>query len=144
MVARCFQVITRRAEASDNAKIIAAIGYDTRSELTTATMVCIAFSQFVNVGVITLLTNSVISYVPILSTLFPFVRMEQSDIGVGWYLTIGSVITNAMRSLAMQPWIQLLLSYIIWRLGRAKDFYCAGRRKNEDGSEESCVTGTQN
>lgn len=87
--------------AGFNKKAIDAIGYDTRSEVTAAIMASITYAQFINAGIITLMTNANLQYVPILNIIFPFLRMQYSDLGVGWYLNIGTVLTAAMKSLAM-------------------------------------------
>jgi hypothetical protein len=103
--------------------------------MTAAIMASITYAQFINAGIITLMTNANLQFVPILNFIFPFLRMQYSDLGVGWYLNIGTVLTAAMKSLAMQPWIQLAIGVVGYKVGKFKDYHMAGKKVSAEGEE---------
>lgn len=99
-----------------NQSAIETIGYDTRSENTSAILTSIAFSSFVNTGILTLLTNADLSFVPFFGSVFPFLRMQFSDIGVDWYLTIGPSLAQTMMIAAVMPWMLLCSAVCQWKV----------------------------
>jgi ABC-type uncharacterized transport system permease subunit len=78
-------------------------------------MTSIAYSSFINTGILTLLTNADLSHAPILGSVLPFLKMQYGDMGVDWYLTIGSSLTQTMMIAAVMPWFLLCSAVCTWK-----------------------------
>ena len=77
-------------------------------------MMSIVYSSFVNTGILTLLTNADLSYVPGLSSVLPL-HMQYSDLGEGWYLVIGTALVKTMMINAFMPWMLLGVDICKWK-----------------------------
>ena len=92
-----------------NQFLIEGIGYDTRSEVTTTVMVSVFYTAFINTGILSILTNADMYYMPVLSRLLPFLRGQYADIDRDWYLMIGTGMVKTIGIMAFFPWAELFM-----------------------------------
>jgi len=104
-----------------NISLVDFIGYDTDSQRVSLVMLSVFWAQFVNTGIILLMTNanlrySVLSMVPL--------RNQYPDLDKNWYLDIGPQLVKTMMIMAVYPWLEIFIFGGLKCLKRAMDKSC--------------------